>query len=51
MASSMPWSASPPNVPSNDPNELLRRIASIETWVKYGFVAVIILLVLIAIGF
>jgi hypothetical protein len=53
-----PWTPSAPQPTSTllsaDPNELLRRIdqntAQTFTWVKYGMAAVIILLVLIALG-
>jgi hypothetical protein len=53
-----PWTPSAPqpspSLPSADPNELLRRIdqntAQTFTWVKYGMTAVLILLVLIALG-
>jgi hypothetical protein len=46
------WSPSPG--PIIDPNELLRRIdartAEMVSWVKYGTIAIIILLVAIAVG-
>jgi len=52
MTGSLPWSPNPPGVPTNDPNELLRRIemntASLLTWMKILVVAVIALVVLTA---
>jgi hypothetical protein len=55
MAGSMPWSTAPAAPSSNDPNELLRQIdrnvGQLFRWVRFGFVVVIILLALLAIGF
>ncbi len=55
MTGALPWSTAPPLPPTNDPNEMLRRIDATTTqmfhWVRLGFVAVIVLLLLIAIGF
>ncbi len=47
MTGSMPWSATPPALPTNDPTELLRRIdqnmASAVSWLKILVVAVVVL--------
>jgi len=55
MAGFMPWSSKPATPPSNDPTELLRQIdrnvAQTYHWVRFGFVVVIVLLLLLAIGF
>ena len=52
MASPLTWSPGPPT-PTTDPNELLQRINANTTtmlnWVKYGFIAVLVLLAIIAI--
>jgi len=54
MTGSLPWSPNAPAAPTNDPNELLRRIemntASLLTWVKILVVAAIALVVLTALG-
>lgn len=55
MAGSLPWSnPSPMPPPPTDPNLLLQQIdrktTELLTWVKYGMVAVIVLLLLVAIG-
>ena len=51
----MPWSSAPTAAPPNDPNALLQRIdrntTQIFHWVRLGFIVVIVLLLLIAIGF
>ncbi|MCI4324114.1 MAG: hypothetical protein L3K03_08940 [Thermoplasmata archaeon] len=51
MAGSLPWSTTPPPPLTNDPNELLRRmdqnIQQMFHWVRLGFIAVIILLVVV----
>ncbi len=55
MAAAMPWSSAPNAPPSNDPNEMLvrmdRNISQIFHWVRLGFVVVIVLLILVAVGF
>jgi len=55
MAGTLPWSSASPMPPPNDPNEWLRRIdqntTSMLAWVKYGFIVVIVLLVLVLVGF
>jgi len=55
MTGSLPWSSATPAPPSSDPNELLRRIdrniTQIFHWVRLGFVVVIVLLILVAVGF
>ncbi len=55
MAGSLPWSSAQSATSSNDPNEMLRRIDQTTTqifhWVRAGFVVVIVLLLLVAIGF
>ena len=55
MAASLPWSSAPTAAPSNDPNELLRQIdrntTQIFHWVRLGFIVVIVLLLLVAVGF
>lgn len=47
--------ATTPNYSTSDPNELLRRIDQQTTmtfhWVRAGLIAIIVLLILIAIGF
>jgi hypothetical protein len=54
MAGSLPWSSAPAAPPTNDANELLQRIdrntAQIFHWVRLGFIVVILLLVLVAVG-
>ena len=51
----MPWSTAPAAPMSNDPNEMLRvidgKITQIFHWVRLGFIAVIVLLVLVIFGF
>jgi hypothetical protein len=51
MAAPLSWSSGAPPA-TNDPNELLRRIDANTTatlsWVRYGFIAVVILLAVIA---
>jgi hypothetical protein len=51
----MPWTSAPSTPSSNDPNELLRHIDQTTTqvfhWVRLGFVVVIALLLLVALGF
>lgn len=51
MAGTLPWSNSPPAGPTVDLNEVLRRIeqktTEIHNWVRYGMVAIIVLLVLV----
>jgi len=55
MSGSMPWSAASNAPLSNDPNEMLgridRNITQIFHWVRFGFVVVIVLLLLVALGF
>lgn len=50
MSGALPWSPAPPP-PSNDPNEMLRRIDQTTTqiyhWIRIGFVITIILLILV----
>lgn len=54
MAAAMPWSSAPIAPSSNDPNEMLarmdRNISQIFHWVRLGFVVVIVLLALVALG-
>ena len=54
MGASLPWSTALPPPPTNDPNELLRRIDQNTTemlrWVKYGFIVSIVLLLLITLA-
>jgi hypothetical protein len=55
MAASMPWPSTTTAPLSNDPNEMIRRldrnITQVFHWVRLGFVVVIVLLVLVALGF
>jgi hypothetical protein len=55
MAGTSPWSSATAAATSNDPTELLRRIdrstAQVFHWVRLGFIVVIVLLVLLALGF
>lgn len=55
MAGTAPWSPAPLQQPTYAPNDALARIdrntAQILHWVRFGFVIVIILLLLVALGF
>ncbi|MCI4325682.1 MAG: hypothetical protein L3K00_07390 [Thermoplasmata archaeon] len=50
MSGSLPWSNSAPMAPTNDPNELLRRIeqntSGMLTWMKILVGAVVVLVII-----
>jgi hypothetical protein len=54
MGGTLPWASAPAYTPTNDPNELLRRIeqntSSMLTWMKI-LVAVVVVLVIINLAF
>jgi hypothetical protein len=54
MSGQLPWSTSPPSFPTNDPNELLRRIEQNTSnqllWTKImvvGFIVVLLVVVFV----